>query len=354
MKQDMTVVRYQEACGALSRVTSALEAKKISDISRAAEVYAVRQGDKELRERAHRTHIQALRIEGEFLEVEAKAKAGRPKKNQLPEQPISAETLKQKGISHTESVEAQAVAAVAKDEPEVFAELEAGKTSVKKVVKKRRRKKQAGALAAAAAVVSKARVEEVCDVRCCDFKELLAAVKPDCIITDPPYPEEFIPIYYDFAEASWSVPLVAVMCGQTYLPRILADMTKCLKYRWTLAYLTPGGQAVQQWDRKVNVAWKPVLLFGKAVDWIGDVCRSDVNDNDKSHHAWGQSESGMTDLVKRLAKPGQLVCDPFCGGGATAVAALACGCRFVGCDIDGECVKRTLQRAAAFIGRAGK
>jgi DNA modification methylase len=91
------------------------------------------------------------------------------------------------------------------------------------------------------------------------------------------------------------------------------------------------------------------LLFGKAIEWIGDVTRSDVNDNDKDHHHWGQSESGMADLVNRLTKPGQLVCDPFVGGGTTALMALALNRRFIGCDVDKAAVRETLTRAKAAL-----
>ena len=188
-------------------------------------------------------------------------------------------------------------------------------------------------------------LEKVCDIRHCSMRDLLTSgIKPDCIITDPPYPQEFLPLYGELAELSKDIPLVAVMCGQSYLPDIIEMMCRHLKYRWTIAYLTPGGQAVQQWDAKVNAFWKPVLLFGKALDWIGDVAKSDVNDNDKRFHGWGQSESGMADIVERLTKPGQLVCDPFCGAGTTAVACFRLGRRFVGCDIDESCVEKSKQR----------
>ncbi len=186
-------------------------------------------------------------------------------------------------------------------------------------------------------------------VACCDFAALLARETPDLVLTDPPYPREFIPLYGKLAEAckAANVPVVAVMCGQSYLPEILAAMTPHLTYRWTLAYLTPGGQAVQQWQAKVNTFWKPVLLFGAPGEWIGDVTRSAVNDNDKRFHGWGQSETGMGDLVDRLSHPGQLVCDPFLGGGTTAVACVRMGRRFTGCDVDAQCVSETERRLAA-------
>ena len=116
-------------------------------------------------------------------------------------------------------------------------------------------------------------------------------------------------MFTELAEAcaAASVPLVAVMSGQSYLPEVLRRLCEHLTYRWTLAYLTPGGQAVQLWAGKINTFWKPVLLFGEPTEWLGDVVSSKVNDNDKRFHTWGQSESGMADLVERLTKPGQPV-----------------------------------------------
>jgi hypothetical protein len=145
------------------------------------------------------------------------------------------------------------------------------------------------------------------------------------------------------------VPLVAVMSGQAHLPEVLRRLCEHLSYRWTLAYLTPGGQAVQCFPSKVNTFWKPVFLFGESAEWIGDVAESKVNDNNKRFHGWGQSESGMADLVERLTKPGQLVCDPFLGGGTTGVVSLALGRRFVGCDIDAEIVGKARQRIEVAI-----
>lgn len=47
----------------------------------------------------------------------------------------------------------------------------------------------------------------------------------------------------------------------------------------------------------------------------------------------------MEELVRRMAKPGAVVMDPFTGSGTTAVAAIEHGCSFVGADIHVEHVK---------------
>ncbi len=163
----------------------------------------------------------------------------------------------------------------------------------------------------------------------------------DWIITDPPYPREFLPLYDTLAEIADHAlkPGASLLCmiGHYYLPDVLSSLSKRLNYHWTLAYLTPGGQATQVFPRKVNTFWKPILWFVKgdyAGDWIGDVARSQPNDNDKRFHDWGQSESGMLDLMSRFVKPGDRVLDPFMGAGTTGVAALELGATFVGFDND--------------------
>lgn len=190
------------------------------------------------------------------------------------------------------------------------------------------------------------------DVRHGDFREQFADLSGvDAIITDPPYAAEHLPLYEALAEhaARWLKPggVCAVMTGQSWLPDVFSAMAGKLDYHWTLAYLTPGGQAVQLFQRKVNTFWKPILLYTNGtpdLEWFGDVARSDVNDNDKRHHHWGQSESGMADLIKRLTRAGQRICDPFMGAGTTGVAAISLGRSFVGCDVNADHVQTADER----------
>ena len=49
-------------------------------------------------------------------------------------------------------------------------------------------------------------------------------------------------------------------------------------------------------------------------------------------------------MIEASADPGFTVCDPFCGSGSSAVAALRLGCDFIGADIDPRAVQLTRDR----------
>lgn len=181
----------------------------------------------------------------------------------------------------------------------------------------------------------------------------------DCIITDPPYPEEFIPEYDKLGALAARVlkpgGSCLAMAGHYFLPQVLPLLCKHLTYHWMIAYLTPGAHA-QIFPRKVFQGWKPVLWFVKGnydtSDWRYDVVKSDAED--KTFHEWGQSESGFKRLVEHFTKPNELVLDPFVGGGTTAVVALRLGRRFVGIDSDENAVNDTLARIGGLNERSGE
>lgn len=172
-----------------------------------------------------------------------------------------------------------------------------------------------------------------------DIRTWSAPRQYDFIITDPPYPKEYLNSYETLAikACEWLKPggLLIAMCGQSYLDQIYAMMSKHLVYYWTACYLTPG-QPTPLRTRQVNTTWKPLLIYSVDGNYkgkiFGDVFKSDGND--KEFHKWGQSVSGMTAIIKQICLPGQYILDPFCGAGTTGIAALSHGCLFDGLDID--------------------
>lgn len=212
-----------------------------------------------------------------------------------------------------------------------------GVEAAAKKVKASKRQEQRAELAKAGAAVP---VSDRWNVYHGDIREWQTDKQYDFIITDPPYPKEYLPLYEVLAyrSAQWLKPggLLIAMSAHYYMNEIYKMMDEYMHYFWTAAYLVPG-ESAGVFQKHINTQWKPLIMYerkdapykGRA---FADVFKSDANDKD--HHKWGQSVSGMFDIVSKICSPGQSVFDPFCGAGTTGIAALKHGCFFDGLDID--------------------
>lgn len=174
----------------------------------------------------------------------------------------------------------------------------------------------------------------------------------DAIVTDPPYPGEFISLFSSLAEQASRLlvdgGVLLAMSGQNHLPEVYRRLTQFeadgLFYRWTISYLLPGKE-MRAWGRKIWNHWKPVIVLTKGSpqgDWATDVVTSPGPD--KEHHYWGQSLLGMEGLIDAFVMPSSRILDPFVGGGATIDAARALGHECVGIDVDAESIMNTRRR----------
>lgn len=175
----------------------------------------------------------------------------------------------------------------------------------------------------------------------------------DAIITDPPYPRDYIDLFNDLGALAARVlkpggSMIALV-GQSYLPQYIDLLSRHLDYHWTIGVHMPGGQAVQLWTKEVNTFWKPALWFTKGPrdgQWQSDFIRTDANNNDKAHHHWGQSEQLTLGLVERGSLRGDTVLDPFMGGGTTGVVCQGTGRKFVGVEVDEATARGAIKRMA--------
>ncbi|MGD0153994.1 MAG: DNA methyltransferase [Thermacetogeniaceae bacterium] len=197
-------------------------------------------------------------------------------------------------------------------------------------------------------------VPENCRLFVCDVAKLAEQIEPgsiDSIITDPPFPKEYLPCFGKLAELAATVlrpgGSLVVMAPHIYLPEIFSLMTPFIRYMSTIAMMMPGSTTRIRL-LSLNNAWRPVLWYCQGGKYSGksisDVVKS--NASDKRFHDWGQSESGMGALITQFSEPGDLVLDPFLGGGTTAVRSLALGRRFIGADIDDQAILITRSRLA--------
>jgi len=126
---DVTILaRVDRARLALMEAKTAIEAKKVADMAKAAEVFATRQKSAQIKEYAHSVYVDALRLEGEFLEAQPKQNGSRGigKSGVLAADP----TLKDQGISKNESSLAQRVSKAARECPELVDKCRNGKAKL--------------------------------------------------------------------------------------------------------------------------------------------------------------------------------------------------------------------------------
>lgn len=186
------------------------------------------------------------------------------------------------------------------------------------------------------------------DIRHGDFREALADLtNVDAIITDPPYPAEYLPLLADLAAWADKVlapdGILAVLMGQTHLPEVYRLLDGGRTYRWTACYLTPGA-GYRSYPRRLQSNWKPLIIYGGGPRFA-DVFRTQASDADaKNNHKWGQDYGAFHTIVETLTTRGQTVVDPFMGSGTTLLAAHALGRHAIGCDIDPEHVAKTKER----------
>jgi len=186
----------------------------------------------------------------------------------------------------------------------------------------------------------------------CDFRQVGRKIKDssaDLIFTDPPFGSEFLPLWDDLAVFAARVlkpgALLVTYAGQAYLGHVLAALSQHLSYVWCLAIVHAHRQSRIHHKRVIN-AWKPLLVFGKGTNRFAETVWDVFQGTgvDKSNHSWEQGLDEAIHYLQALVPAGSMVVDPCLGSGTTGVAALRCGMRFQGCEIDTETFQQAQQR----------
>ena len=195
---------------------------------------------------------------------------------------------------------------------------------------------------------------EIYECRCADLTKKVHADSVDLIVTDPPYSKQHLSCWSELAKFAVHAlkpgGQLLALSGQAWLPEVIDRLrVDGLTYRWTFNMQYKSGSSYRSFDRQIQSDWKPVLIFEKPSEsgrlgghFPHDVVKATAPDAEsKQRHPWGQDEGAFRDILGKFADPGMTVCDPFVGGGTTAVVARELGCSFVGCDIDADCVATT-------------
>jgi hypothetical protein len=110
------LVRYEAMCKAIQAAHDIDEVKEIHDKARAIEIYAAQARNKKAERQARAIRIRAERRAGQLLRETEKAKGGRPTENQSYDATSSQRTLRELGISKTQSARWQMLALVPEEE----------------------------------------------------------------------------------------------------------------------------------------------------------------------------------------------------------------------------------------------
>lgn len=172
----------------------------------------------------------------------------------------------------------------------------------------------------------------------------------DLFFTDPPYgePAEYGRLAELAASKLKDGGLCVAYSGQHYLPEVMGLMGEHLTYWWTVAITLEAAPLASNYARRVQNAWRPVLLYAKGKpkhQYFRD-CFSGGK-AEKDLHDWQQSQSEAEHLIERLSTPGDLVVDPYVGSGTTLAAAKALGRNYLGCEIDTNTARGARRRVAA-------
>ena len=165
----------------------------------------------------------------------------------------------------------------------------------------------------------------------------------DVIITDPPYPYEYITCWDKLSKIADHVlrpgGLCIAMSGQLYLPEVMERMSKHLVYYWTLGLLGFGPKQIVH-PVNVQCGWKPILVYQKPPKKKSSYAIYDIIETaerpEKSDHEWQQSLSIFETLVERFSEPGQTVLDPYAGAGTTLLACKNLKRKCIGVELDPE------------------
>jgi site-specific DNA-methyltransferase (adenine-specific) len=163
----------------------------------------------------------------------------------------------------------------------------------------------------------------------------------DLIFTDPPYLKEYLPLYYWLFEYAARVlkpsGFLMTYVGGYWKNIIMASADKHLDYFWD--YVSwERGDSPMIWPRKTLTRCKSILCYrpkgGTGMPRTNVLGMWVAGGDDKRYHSWGQDESTARYYIDCFCGPGDMVHDPFTGGGTTLAMAKMLGRKYLGFEID--------------------
>ncbi len=205
--------------------------------------------------------------------------------------------------------------------------------------------------------------DKLVDVRLGNFVDIadeLPDASVDIIITDPPYPHEFIEVWSDLSKVASRILKPHGLCiaysGKLHLDECMRRLGEHLSFYWQIMFLQTVSPAVH--PRRVNTKYKPILIYQNVPEG-GKVEAHKFSDGsngkyffdvieggqvEKDAHEWQQSADGVEKLIEEFTLAGDLIFEPFSGGGTTPLVAKHMNRRCIACEIDKKAYKGSVAR----------
>jgi len=165
------------------------------------------------------------------------------------------------------------------------------------------------------------------DFRLGDFTKVLDDIPDgsvDLILTDPPYPIEFIECWSKLADFAFRKlkknGFCIAYCGHKNLYESMKRM-EVLDFYWIFSLIHSGNTKLIAFNN-ICAGWKPILIYQKGFkkldDRVDDVIKG--SGRSKKNHEWEQGLDELDYLIDKFSKPGDLIVEPFTGSGTTLIS----------------------------------
>lgn len=236
------------------------------------------------------------------------------------------------------------------ESPSLFEEVKSGVRHIKEAlnhIKKDKKEKAHAELVERSGKMEAKRYGEfiVNDIYLADINSIqLPENSIDMIFTDPPYHDEYLDLFSALAVlAERSLKPGAYLmtyCGKMFLPEIMNRLGARLEYVWEFGVYQPDNNTKIA-KHNLFEAWRPILCYkkpGKTItrEWQPDMIKGT---RDKSFHEWQQQIEPPLKYIEAYTQPGDLVVDPFVGGGTTPTACQLLKRNYLCFDKDEQAVK---------------
>ena len=177
-----------------------------------------------------------------------------------------------------------------------------------------------------------------------DARELAKGIPDasvDLIFCDPPYIKEYIHLYGWLAETAARIlkpnGFLFAYAGVYWKWNVMRLMSEHMDYWFDMVLYNTGNSPVM-WNKNVVSRYKSILVYSRKGEtpkarvmalsyWMG-------GGEDKRYHTWGQDESSTRYYIDCFSAIGDIVFDPFVGGGTTAAMCKLLQRRWLAFEVD--------------------